>query len=89
MSQNKFEPKTLKTRGEGWFVNVKKVYNSNEKDNVFACEVSLGANDRPESRFVIVDGENIYYFPTPLLSTKSNELAHNVLNKWIKNEICN
>ena len=84
------ELKSFKTRGDGWFVNVKKIYKSDDKgDNVFACEVSLGANDRPESRFVLVGSEGVYYFPSPLLSTKSNELAHEILDKWIKNEICN
>lgn len=69
-------------RGDDWFVNIEDWY---EIDlNKAMLKISIGAYDRPEHRYVILENKKAKYFPKPLFSTKSSKKAHEALCEWIK-----
>ena len=76
------KPKETKEtlRGDEWFVHIEAWY---EKPKGAILKVTLGAYDRPEHRYVIIDGTKASYFPNGIFATKSNIAAHEALCVWI------
>lgn len=64
-------------RFESGFVHFERVYTT--KNGVMA-RLSMGSFDRPEHLYVIIDNEQISYYPTLPLKSKSNLISHTILD---------
>jgi len=63
---------------EGGFIHFERVYNI--KDGV-ALRLSMGSFDRPEHLYLIIQNNEIRYYPSLPLKSKSNLYAHTFLDK--------
>jgi len=63
---------------ENAFVHFERVYTT--KSGVM-LRVSLGSFSKPEHVYIIVDGRKAYYFPSEVLQSKSNIVAHQYINE--------
>ncbi|MCX6050993.1 MAG: tRNA (guanosine(46)-N7)-methyltransferase TrmB [Campylobacterales bacterium] len=63
---------------ESGFVHFERVYTT--KNGVMA-RLSMGSFDRPEHLYVIVDSDKAFYYPELPLKSKSNLIAHKILNE--------
>jgi tRNA (guanine-N7-)-methyltransferase len=67
-------------RGDEWFVHIEAWY---KKAKGVLLKVALGAYDRPEHRYVIIEDSKARYFPNGIFATKSNIAAHEALCIWM------
>ncbi len=65
-------------RFDGGFIHFERVY---KLENGVMLRVSLGSFDRPEHTYILIDGNEISYYPEIPLKSKSNLLAHKYLDK--------
>ena len=63
---------------DGGFIHFERTYSL--KDGSMA-RISMGSFDKPEHLYVIVRGKEAYYYPAMPLRSKSNLIAHQLLNK--------
>ena len=66
------------TRFEGGFIHFERAY---EMDDGVMMRVSMGSFDRPEHLYIILRGEDISYYPSLPLKSKSNLVAHKFLDE--------
>lgn len=67
-------------RGDDWFVHIESWYETPEG---VLLKVALGAYDRPEHRYILIENQKAQYIPNGIFSTKSNLAAHQALCEWM------
>ncbi|MDD5156691.1 tRNA (guanosine(46)-N7)-methyltransferase TrmB [Sulfurimonas sp.] len=65
-------------RFDGGFMHFERAYRMNDG---LMFRVSMGSFDKPENLFVIVKKDSVSYFPSLPLKSKSNLMAHKLLNE--------
>ena len=68
------------TRFDGGFIHFERAY---EMDDGIMMRVSMGSFDRPEHLYIVLRGEEISYYPSLPLKSKSNLRAHKFLDEVI------
>jgi len=67
-------------RFDGGFIHFERVYKT---QNGVMLRISMGSFDRPEHTYILIDGDEISYYPEIPLKSKSNIVAHKFLDKVI------
>lgn len=62
---------------DGGFLHFERVY---QKNSTILLRISMGSFDRPEHLYVLVQENNVSYYPHLPLKSKSNLIAHTYLN---------
>ncbi len=65
-------------RFEGGFIHFERVYKT---QNGVMLRISMGSFDRPEHTYILIDANEISYYPEIPLKSKSNLTAHKFLDK--------
>ena len=65
-------------RFEGGFIHFERVYKT---QNGVMLRISMGSFDRPEHTYILIDSNEISYYPEIPLKSKSNLRAHKFLDK--------
>jgi len=65
-------------RFEGGFIHFERVYKT---QNGVMLRISMGSFDRPEHTYILIDSNEISYYPEIPLKSKSNLTAHKFLDK--------
>ena len=65
-------------RFEGGFIHFERIYRT---QNGVMLRISMGSFDRPEHTYILIDGNEISYYPETPLKSNSNLTAHKFLEK--------
>ena len=74
------KPKRLKEVFEGYFINIKEVF---ELKNGYLLEIAFGSFDRPEHKYILIRDSKISYFPDIPVPTAINQKSHNSLRETL------
>jgi len=77
-TQKLFDLGDVTKRFDGGFIHFERVYTT---DNGVMLRASMGSFDRPEHLYVIIDSQEISYYPALPLKSRSNLSAHKFLNE--------
>ncbi len=67
-----------------FFVHFERFYAINEKDGL--VRLSFGSFDRPEHKYILIEGGEASYYPHEPVGTATNYAAHEAIREWIECE---